>query len=195
MTDFVLYLSPGASSMAVHIALHEVGAAFETRTLSLARKETRTPEFLAVNPAGKVPTLLIDGRPLTEVAGGLFYLAKRFPEAKLLPAGDIEAEAQAVSWMSFLASTVHPARRQGQELAREVWQVAQERLGGNDWALGQYSIVDIHLFRLFWRVNKWLEPPAGTLDRMFAHHDRMMARPAVQKTIAAETAIGYELPA
>src|SRR5262249_21888265 len=104
-----LYFAPGASSMAPHIALHEIGAPFEARPISLGRREQRTPEFLAVNPEGKVPTLLIDGRALTEVAGILFYLAKRFPAAELLP-DDIEGEAQAVSWMSFIASTLHPGR-------------------------------------------------------------------------------------
>jgi len=123
-----LYFAPGASSMAAHIALHEVGAPFESRPLSLAKKENRTPAYLAINPEGHVPTLLIDGRPLTEVAAILFYLARRFPQAELLP-DDIEAQAQAVSWMSFLASTVHPARRQGLEHARAVYAIADQKLG------------------------------------------------------------------
>jgi glutathione S-transferase len=67
--------------MAPHIALREIGVTFESRPISLAKKETRIPAYLALNPEGKVPTLLIDGRPLTEVAAILFYLAKRFPEA------------------------------------------------------------------------------------------------------------------
>lgn len=180
--------------MAVHIALHEIGVPFEARPLSFARNETRSPAFLAINPAGKVPTLLIDSRPLTEVAGCLFYLAKRHPEAKLLPADD-EAQAQAVSWMSFIASTLHPARRQGLEHANEVWQIADRRLGGNNWVLGTYSIVDIHLFRLFWRMSKSLNPAPGTFGSLFAHYEKMMQRPAVQRTIEAESAIGYELPA
>ena len=108
-----LYFTPGASSMAPHIALHEVGAPFESHPISLARNEHRSPAYLAVNPEGKVPTLLVDGRALTEVAGILWYLARRYPAARLLPAGDIEAEAQVVSWMSFIASTVHPARARG----------------------------------------------------------------------------------
>ncbi len=201
MTSLALYFAPGSSSMAVHIALHEIGVPFEARPLSFARNETRTPEFLAINPAGKVPTMLIDGRPLTEVAGCLFYLAKRFPEAKLLPVGDIEAEAQAVSWMSFIASTLHPARRMGLQHANQVWQVAERRLGANEWALGRYSIVDIHLFRLFrlfwlfWRMASSLNPRPGALSRIFTHHERMMARPAVRRTIEIESAIGYELPA
>src|SRR5215813_6192073 len=136
-----LYFSPGSSSMAAHIALHEVGAEFEAKPVSLADKETHTPAFLAINPEGKVPTLLIDGRVLTEVAGVLFYLAKRFPQAQLLPEGDVEAEAHAVSWMSFVASTIHPARRQGLEHARSVYKLADKRLGDKDWAVGRhYSI-------------------------------------------------------
>ena len=108
-----LYFAPGSSSMAVHIALHEVGASFESRPLSFDGKDQRNPEYLAINPEGKVPTLLIDGRPLTEVAGILYYLARRFPEAKLFPKDDAETEAHIISWMSFIASTLHPARRRG----------------------------------------------------------------------------------
>src|SRR6266436_6415426 len=158
-----LYFSPGSSSMAVHIALHEIG-------------------------------IVIDGRPLTEVAAILFYLAKRFPDASLLPRDDIEADAQALSWMSFAAATLHPARRHGLDHAREVWGIADRRLG-NGWALGRYSIADIHLFRLYWRLANSLKPVAGTFPHLTAHYMRMMARPAVQRTIEIETAIGYELPA
>jgi glutathione S-transferase len=191
-----LYFSPGSSSMAPHIALHETGAKFEAKPLSLGKKDTRTPEFLAINPNGKVPVLLIDGRVLTEVAGILFYLARTFPAAKLLPQGDIEAEAQVVSWMSYIASTIHPARRQGLEHAREVYTVADKRLGEDEWAVGgRYSIADIHLFRLYWRFRSSLEPEPGAFPNIEAHYARMMARPAVQKTIEAETRIGYELPA
>jgi glutathione S-transferase len=191
-----LYFAPGASSMAAHIALHEVGAPFEGKPLSFARKEMRQPGFLAINPEGKVPTLLIDGRVLTEVAGILFYLAKRHPEAHLLPEGNVEAEARVVSWMSFIASTIHPARRQGLEHARTVYALADQRLGKNEWAVGgRYSIADIHLFRLYWRFRSSLNPGPGEFPNIEAHYQRMMARPAVKKTIEVESKIGYELPA
>ena len=171
---------------------HEIGIPFEIRSLSFKNKEHQSAEFLAINPHGKVPTLLIDGRPLTEVAGCLFYLAKRFPEAALLP-DDVEAAARAVAWMSFIASTVHPARRQGLEHAQQIYALADRQVGSG-WAIGSYSIADIHLFRLYWRFAASLKPPPGSLPNLAAHHDRMMARPAVQRTIAAEAAIGYELP-
>jgi glutathione S-transferase len=181
--------------MAPHISLHEIGAPFESRPISLAKKENRTPAYLAINPEGKVPVLLIDGRPLTEVAAILFYLARRFPQAGLLPEGDREAEAQAVSWMSFIAATVHPARRQGIEHARTVYAIADRRLGDREWALGRYSIADIHLFRLYWRFRNSFNPAPGEFPNLSAHYDRMMARPAVQRTCEIEAAIGYELPA
>jgi glutathione S-transferase len=188
------YFVPGSSSMAVHIALQEIGIAFEARPISFARKEQRAPGFLALNPEGKVPTLVVDGRPLTEVAAILFYLAKRFPDAGLLPEGDIEADAQAVSWMSFIASTLHPARKRGLQYAEEVYGIADRRLGSG-WALGRYSIVDIHLFRLYWRLANSLKPAPEAFPNLTAHYTRMMARPAVQRTIEIEAAIGYELPA
>lgn len=189
-----LYFAPGSSSMAPHIALHEIGIPFEAVAVSFARNETRKPDFLAVNPEGKVPTLLVDGRPLSEVAAILYYLARAHPEARLAPFGDPEAEAHVISWMSFIASTVHPARRQGLEHAMGIYQLADERLGEREWALGDFSIADIHLFRLFWRFAASLNPPPGAFPRLRAHHDRMMARPAVIKTIEVESAIGYELP-
>src|SRR5580692_1442430 len=195
MQTLALYFSAGSSSMAPHIALHEIGAPFESRPISLAKKENREPAFLAINPESKVPTLVIDGRALTEVAAILFYLAKRFPAANLLPQGDIEAEAQAVSWMSFIASTIHPARRQGLEHARSVWELAEHRLGNREWAVGRYSIADIHLFRLFWRFHGLIKLTRGEFPNLWAHYDRIMARPAVKKTIEIETAIGQDLPA
>jgi glutathione S-transferase len=190
-----LYFAPGSSSMAPHIALHEIGTPFEAKPLSFRRAETRSPELLALNPEGKVPTLLIDGRVLTEVAAILFYLARHFPAAALLPANDVEAQAQAISWMSFLAATVHPARQLGIERARAVFELADQRLGTRTWAIGAYSIADIHLFRLYWRFFNSLHPAPGEFVNLDAHYQRMLVRPAVRKTIEAEAAIGYELPA
>ncbi len=188
-----LYFGPGSSSMAPHIALHEIGVPFEAKPISFHKREQRDPAFLAINPAGKVPLLLIDGRPLTEVAGILFYLARQFPEAKLLP-GNPEAEAHVVSWMSFLASSVHQRRApsEGPERLHAAYAIAEEQLGEQQWAVGEYSIADIHLFRLYWRMRNAL--PVSALPRIEAHYARMMGRPAVQKTISLEKALGYELP-
>jgi glutathione S-transferase len=190
-----LYFSPGSSSMATHIALNEIGAPFEAKLTALHENQNRAADYLSVNPEGKVPTLMIDGRPLTEVAATLWYLARRYPEANLLPQyGDIEGEARTISWMSFIASTIHPARRAGNERWREVFALAEQRLGPNEWTVQRYSIADIHLFRLYWRFVDALHPAPGTYPNLSAHYDRMMARPAVQRTLNAEAAIGYNLP-
>lgn len=188
------YFAPGSSSMAPHIALHEIGAPFEARPLSFTNRDNKTPAYLALNPEGKVPTLLIDGRPLTEVAAILFYLARRFPAAGLLPEGNIEMEAQVVSWMSFVAATIHPARRQGLERSRQVFGIADQRLGPRKWVAGRYSIADIHLFRLYWRFVTTMNPTPGSFPNLYSHYERMMARPAVQRTCEIEAALGYQLP-
>jgi glutathione S-transferase len=190
-----LYFSPGSSSMATHIALHEVGVPFELKYVPLYQHANRATDYLSVNPEGKVPTLMIDGNPLTEVAATLWYLARRYPEAGLLPQlGDIEAEARVISWMSFIAATVHPARRVGNDRWREVFVLAEEKLGAHEWAVGRYSIADIHLFRLYWRFVDALHPDLGIHPNLSAHYDRMMARPAVQRVLQAEAAVGYNLP-
>lgn len=189
-----LYMMPGSSAMAPHIALNEIGVPFETRQISLTKKENRTPAYLALNPEGKVPTLVSDGLVLTEVAAILFYLARKFPQAGLLPQGDLAAEAQALSWMSFVAATLHPARRQGNDHARAVFGIADRRLGGSEWAIGRYSIADIHLFRLYWRLRTWLKHEPAEFPNLSAHYDRMMARSAVRKTCEIEAGIGYDLP-
>ena len=193
--DLTLYFAPGSSSMAPHIALHEIGCAFEARPMSFHAGDLRKPDYLAINPEGAVPTLLVDGRPLTEVAAILYYLARTYPEARLWPAGDIEAEARIISWMSFIAATIHPARKKGLDHALNIYAIADARLGARDWLVGGYSIADIHLFRLFWRFAGSLKPDRASLPNLFAHHDRMLARPAVRRTLRVEAAIGYELPA
>ena len=98
--------------------------------------------------------------------------------------------------MSFIASTIHPARRQGLEHAREVYALADERLGDSDWAVGdRYSIADIHLFRLYWRFRIRSIPRPANSPTSRPTTTRMMARPAVKRTIEVESTIGYELPA
>jgi glutathione S-transferase len=195
MARLALYFAPGASSMAPHIALVEAGANFEPHPVSFHNGDNRTVGFLALNPEGKVPVLTIDGRPLTEVAAILYYLARAFPDARLMPWGDAEAEAQVISWMSFIASSVHPARRQGLEASLKVWALAEEKIGARAWAAGAYSIADIHLFRLFWRFEASLKPDPDAFPRLRAHAGRMMQRRAVKDALAAEGAVGYELPA
>lgn len=189
-----LYLAPGASSMAPHIALVEAGAQFEIRPLSFKAKEHRSPEYLAINPQGLVPTLVVDGLVLTESLAILFWIGRQFPDAGLLPA-DATGEAQVLGWMSFLASGVQRAGREGAEAGHAAYAMVERKLAGREWTVGdRMSVADIHLFRMFWRFQPLLDLARADYPRLWDLHDRMMQREAVQRVIATESAIGYELP-
>ena len=191
-----LFIGPGSSSMAPHIALVEAGAEFELVPLSMGKRETRSAEYRKVNPAGKVPTLMLDdGEPLTEVLAILWYVAKRYPDAKLLPDGGLEAEALALSWMSYIASGIHPTTLLDKESRYASFVIGEQKLGMRTWAMGdRMSIVDIHLFRLFWRNHERTDLTREAFPGLWAHYERMMERPAVKTVIEVESAIGYELP-
>lgn len=190
-----LFYTPGTSSFAPHIALHEVGASFEAVPLSLSKGELKTPEYKSINPTGKVPTLLVDGRPLTEVAAILYYIAKRFPDARLLPDDtDVESQAQVLSWMSFVASGIHPIWSKGLDIALPQYDIADQKLGEREWIVDEYSIADIHLFRVYWRLLSKYQLPPDRLPNLQRHHDQMIQRPAVVKTLEVEASVGYELP-
>ena len=184
-----LYFSPSTSSLATHIALIEAGAPHELIPRLLSKQQTRTPEHLAINPDGKVPVLVTEnGRVLTEVAATLYYIAKKFPAAKLWPEGNLEDEAEVISWMSFAASTMHGSRAKGPEHVVSAFEVANKKLGDRQWAIGRFSIADIHIFRVYWRFRPGIDAKPGTYPALEAHHDRMLARPAVQKAMTAEKA-------
>ena len=184
-----LYFSPSSSSLATHIALIECGAPHELDARPMSKQQTRTPEYLAINPDVKVPALVTEGgRILTEVAATLYYIARKYPAAGLWPEGDLEAEAQVISWMSFVASTMHGSRAKGPEHVATAFKVANQRLGDRQWAIGRYSIADIHLFRVYWRFRPGMDAPLGTYPALEAHHERMLARPAVKKALEIEKA-------
>ncbi|MGI9409271.1 MAG: glutathione S-transferase family protein [Hyphomicrobiaceae bacterium] len=185
------YFSPSTSSLATHIALIECEAEYEPHPTLMTKQETRAPDYLAINPAGKVPVLVTDnGTVISEVAGTLYYVARKYPGAGLWPAGDLEAEAQVISWMSFAASTMHGARKEGPAAIAEAFDLANTKLGDSDWAIGRYSIADIHIFRIYWRFLTQIDAAPGTYPALESHHDRMLARPAVQKTMEIEKAYG-----
>ena len=124
--------------MAPHIALHEIGRPLrEPPAVVCEAQETRTPSYLAVNPEGKVPTLVIDGRPLTEVAAILLYLARRFPEAGLLPSTISKRRRRPCRGCP---SSPRPSIRRGVKawsMPATCTAVADRRLGSVEWALGQ----------------------------------------------------------
>jgi glutathione S-transferase len=104
-----LYYSPGSCSFAPHVVLREIGVTFELRKFSTADRSNYSPEYLAVNPKGRIPTLLIDGFTLTENPAVLAYLGRRYPEADLYPSTATEDEARCLEWLSWSSNTVHVA--------------------------------------------------------------------------------------
>ena len=103
-----LYFSPGACSLASHIGLEETGAPYEAKPILLAKGQQRTEEYQKINPRGKVPALSVDGKILVENTAILTYLARRFPEKKLMPTDPAE-EARCIGTMCWFSSIVHPS--------------------------------------------------------------------------------------
>src|SRR5260370_16366643 len=102
-----LYYSPGACSMASHITLEESGANYEAVPILLSKGENKTESYLKINPRGKVPALKIDNDVITENTAILTYLARSFPEKKLMPK-DLLGEVRCISTMAWLSNTAHP---------------------------------------------------------------------------------------
>ena len=104
-----LFYSPGSCSLAPHIVLNEIGEPFELRKFATADRANYSPEYLAVNPKGRIPALLIDGYTLTENAAILAFLGRRFQNAGLYPSEGSEADARCLELLAWSSNTVHVA--------------------------------------------------------------------------------------
>lgn len=109
--SYTLYYSPGAASMAVHWMLIELGVPFETRLVSIDSGANRSPEFLRVNPSGRLPALAIDGEVYTESTALLMLLAERHPDKKLAPPPGSAVRAHWLEMMVYLANNLLPPMR------------------------------------------------------------------------------------
>ncbi|HEX4782383.1 MAG TPA: glutathione S-transferase N-terminal domain-containing protein [Usitatibacter sp.] len=200
-----LYFAPGACSLASHIALEESGLDYETQKLDLAAGDQRKPEYLALNPRGRVPTLVVDGHVITENVGILTYVAGGHPEAKLWPKDTLH-QAMAVSTMAWLSNTVHPAfghvfraeryadgeaaqdavKAKGRTMFAQHLKEIDELLKGRKWAVGdRFTVVDGYLV-VFYRWGNRNQVPVHELKNYSALMDRVLARPAVKKVMADE---------
>jgi len=108
---YTLYFSPGTASLAVHLALLEIGADYRLEKVDIETGAQRDPGYLQLNPNGVVPTLLIEGKPFYESASLLMTLAERHPDAGLAPAMDSLERAAWNQWILHLSNTVQPAFR------------------------------------------------------------------------------------
>src|SRR5579864_9509826 len=104
-----LYFAPHTCALASHIALEEAGADYSTVRINFATEEQRSPEYLAINPKARVPSLVTDRGILTETPAMLAFIAQSFPKSRLAPLDDAFAFAQVQSFNSYLCSTVHVA--------------------------------------------------------------------------------------
>jgi glutathione S-transferase len=204
-----LYYAPGACSLAPHVALEEAGAAFDAVRLNLADGDQRQPAYLALNPKGRVPTLVVDGRPLTEVIAIVSYIDRRFPGAGVLPGHDPVLLGRAYEVMTWIASTVHVAFAEitrperyadNAEVKAALAEPGRARFirsldtlealaeSGGDWLIGdQFTAVDAYALV----VGRWAERIGVDLSSYpawAAKGQRALARPSVQRALAREAA-------
>lgn len=109
MTTLTLYHNPKSRSASARVLLEALGVPYEVQTIDFANGQNRTPEFLAINPLGKLPTLVHDGEVITEQVAITIYLADRFPAAKLAPALDDPLRGPYLRWLAFYAACFEPA--------------------------------------------------------------------------------------
>jgi glutathione S-transferase len=102
-----LYFAPGACSFVPHVALEAARAEFEPKLVKLHKGEQKAPEYLALNPNGQVPVLVVDAKPLTQIVAICEYLDRAFPDAGLLPR-DAWTRSQALSQLAWMNNSVHP---------------------------------------------------------------------------------------
>lgn len=203
-----LFYAAHTCSLASHIALKEAGAEYSTVRISFADTGQRSPEYLAINPKGRVPALVTDRGVLTETPAMLAFIAQSFPRAGLAPLDDPFAFARAQAFNSYLCSTLHVAhahRMRGHrwaddpaaiaEMRRKVPQsvsgcydlIERDMLEG-PWVMGDaYTICDPYLFTLAqWLEDDGVEP--SRIPKVIEHRHRVSERPATQMAIAEELA-------
>jgi glutathione S-transferase len=205
---WVLHYAPGACSLASHIALEQAGADYRAERVDFRANAQRSPEFLAINPKGRVPTLVTERGVITENPAILTFVAQSFPAANLAPLDDPFAFAQAQAILSYFCSTVHPARshrmrgarwaddpaaiaemaRKSPQVVGDCFDLIEAKVLAGPWVMGEaYSICDPYLFTL----ASWLAGDGMEIDRwpkVAAHQARMLEDPAVSRVVEAERA-------
>lgn len=202
-----LYYTPNTCALASHIALIEANAPYELRRIDFATTQQRSPDYLALNPKGRVPALVTPQGVLTETPALLAFIAQSFPAAGLAPLDNPFAFARVQEFNSYLCSTLHVAhahRMRGYRWAddevaiaamqRKVPQSVGEGFGliesdmfAGPWVMGDsYTICDPYLFTLAqWMEADGVDP--ARFPKLLDHRNRMKARPSVLRAIAEET--------
>lgn len=207
-----LFYSPGACSLAPHVVLEEMGLPFEPVRVVIADGATRTPEYLALNPRGRVPSLVWrEGdreKVLTEAMAIMAWLSMRHPQVGLLPAPRTESFVRALEWMSWLGSSMHQAgvrtvfrperftideagapaiAAQGRETIRAGYADIEQRLAGRRYALDDtFSALDAYLLVFYRWGNRCGLPMRQDFPEYTRVMDAVRARHAVRRVIERE---------
>jgi len=205
-----LFYAAHTCSLATHIVLEEVGADYSTARIDFASAQQRSPEYMKVNPKGRVPALVTDRGILTETPAMLAFVAQNFPNANLALMDDAFAFAQVQAFNSYLCSHLHVAhahrmrgyrwvdaedkhsiaamQRKVPESVGSAFELVEHEMLKGPWVMGeQYTICDPYLFTL----AQWLEADGvdpARIPRVVDHRRRMSERPGVRKAIAEELA-------
>jgi Glutathione S-transferase len=202
----VMYGSQSTASLVVHWLLIELGIEHELRQLDFDRREQKSPEYLALNPVGRVPTLVIDGQVLTESAAIAMHLADLHPQAGLAPAPGTPARGDYYRWMCFCVYTLMPAYRAWfypdepageaniavvKERARAQLEAAWQQMADHLATQGPYvlgdplSAVDFVLTMLM-RWSRNMPRPTDSWPSLLEHAQRMKARPSFAEVYRRE---------
>lgn len=209
MPDFTLFVAPGSCARVPTIALEEIGVPYETRLIKLPLNEQTSPEFLAINPKGKVPALLVDGVPLTENVAILTWLNKTFPGAGLLPGSTSDFDAaQQVADLAMVSGTLHPIvtraampakflpkggdldaiRATAIDAMQPLMTMIDTRLSKSPWWYGEeWTILDAYLNWVWWRLAV-TGYPGDAFPHVADHAERVHQRPSVVRAMASENA-------
>jgi glutathione S-transferase len=205
-----LYYARGTCALASHLALEYAGAEYRTVRVDFAKKEQRSPEYLRLNPKGRVPALLTEQGVLTETPALLQFISQSFPKAKLAPLDDAFLLARVNEFNSYLCSTVHIAhahrmrgyrwvdesdthaieamQKKVPQSVGECFELIERELFKGPWVLGEtFSVCDMYLFTLAqWMEGDGLDP--ARFPKVADHRRRMAADPVVIKVLAVQMA-------
>ncbi len=201
-----LYYSPSTASLVVHWLLIELDVPHTLHKLDFDNRDQKSAEYLKINPAGVVPTLVIDGQPITEAAAIVLHLADLYPDAGLAPASATLARASYYQWLFFMANTLQPAYRAwfyptepaGAENADAAKEEARQRIEAA-WAridahlaqhgpflLGAKLSAADFMMTMLMRWSRNMPKPAHALPALAAHAATMKARPAFKEVYKRE---------
>lgn len=200
-----LYYSPSTASLVVHWLLIELDVPHELRTLDLEAREHKQPAYLALNPAGVVPTLVVDGVAITEAAAIVMHLADAHPAAGLAPATGTLARAHYYQWVCFCANTLQPAYRAwfypdepagpahaddvkaaARARIEDAWARVAAHLDGRAYLLGDDRSAADFLLTMLMRWSRNMPRPAHTWPALAAHAARMKALPSFREVYRRE---------